>query len=185
MKKKYIILITLLILSIIIEQLFLKPKKTDENFTDKLTEDKEMYEYKEEKNILTKDSIEIRDIDGKKTNYSFIYNDETYTAIYTSDNWKIVDSYKITNTDDIKIICNKLIEIHKIHGKDMTSYRTPEDMTYEWLQHNIVYQLLPNNHKFKDNAKDVDLDPKDQGKNMIEIYEDRTGEKFDLSNLSM
>ena len=67
----------------------------------------------------------------------------------------------------------------------MISYRTPEDMTYEWLQHNIVYQLLPNNHKFKDNAKDVDLDPKDQGKNMIEIYEDRTGEKFDLSNITM
>ena len=72
MKKKYIILITLLILSIIIEQLFLKSNTIDENYVDKLTEDKEIYEYKEEKNILTKDNLEIKDINGQKTNYSFV-----------------------------------------------------------------------------------------------------------------
>ena len=182
MKKKYIILICLFMFLIVIELIILNPQ-IKQNYIDKTTEDKELYNYKEEKSVLEND-FQIIDIDGNDTNYSFSYKNETYNAVYTPDNWKIIDSYKITNTEDIKTICAKLNEIHQIHGEDMKSYRTKEDMTYEWLQHNIIYQILPDTHEFKINAKDVDLDPKDQGKNLIEIYENRTGEKFDLSKLS-
>ena len=70
-------------------------------------------------------------------------------------------------------ICALLIEQHPVHGKDMKSYRTAEDMAYEWEQHIIVYDMLPDNHSLKDNAKDVDLNPADQGKSAIEIGLDR------------
>ena len=182
MKKKIIIVLTLTVLSIFIISLLLKDNPPKKTFSEKTEAEKEIYNYEEEKNIIN-EYFEIIKIDDK--NYSFIYNNETFNIVYTPDNWKIMDSYKITNTEDIVVICGKLNEIHQIHGKDMVSYRTTEDMAYEWLQHNIVYQILPENHQFKINAKDVDLDPKDQGKNLIEIYEDRTGEKFDLSKLAM
>ncbi len=42
-------------------------------------------------------------------------------------------------------------------------------MAYEWLQHNIAYELLPDS-EFKASAKDVDLDPDDQGLSLEEIY---------------
>lgn len=122
--------------------------------------------------------IEIKDIDG--TNYEFKYKNEVFKATYTYDNWKIYNSYKITNENDIKAICKALIEIHPVHGSDMKSYRTPSDMAYEWLQHNLAYQILPKDNAWRNNAKDVDLDPKDQGKSMKEIYEDRTGNKLDF-----
>ena len=88
----------------------------------------------------------------------------------------------ITNSNDIKKICKALIDIHPIHGSDMNSYRTVEDMAYEWLQHNMAYKLLPEGNSFRNSAKDVDLDPKDQGKSLVEIYEDRTGKKLDISS---
>ena len=88
----------------------------------------------------------------------------------------------ITNSHDIKKISKALIDIHPIHGSDMNSYRTEEDMAYEWLQHNMAYKLLPEGNSFRNSAKDVDLDPKDQGKSLVEIYEDRTGKKLDISS---
>ncbi|MBE5842782.1 MAG: hypothetical protein E7302_01225 [Butyrivibrio sp.] len=118
--------------------------------------------------------------DGK--HYTFTYGDEEFSAIYTEDNWKILDSYKITNVDDNYIICQALIDEHPIHGSDMASYRTAEDMAYEWLQHNIAYEILPDDNAMKSHAKDVDFDPKDQGKDFDEIYEDRTGKEFSLDN---
>lgn len=120
---------------------------------------------------LTKEDLKISTTDNK--NYTFIYKNETFNAIYTTDNWKIVDSYKINKKEDMIVICSALIEKHPVHGKDMVSYRTPEDMAYEWQQHNLIYYMLPEGHEFKDNAKDVDLDPADQGKAMLEMYEDR------------
>ena len=109
--------------------------------------------------------------DGK--NYTFTYKDEDFTAIYTEDNWKIVDSYKITNKEDMKSICEALIKVHPIHGKDMVSYRTVEDLVYEWEQHNIAYNVLPTDSKWSSSAKDVDLNPEDQGKNITDFVKNR------------
>lgn len=130
----------------------------------------------------TKD-INLRDTDGKRTNYLFTYKNEDFTAIYTKDNWKIKNSYKITNGMDIAFICKALIDIHPIHGKDMQSYRTVDDLVYEWQQHNLAYNILPDDNSWKEHAKDVDLDPADQGKSLAEIYEARTGSKLDVNKL--
>jgi hypothetical protein len=77
----------------------------------------------------------------------------------------------------MKKICDVLIKIHPIHGRDMISYRTSDDMVYEWVQHNLAYKLLPNDNSWKNSAKDVDFDPEDQGKSIKEIYEDRISKK--------
>lgn len=133
--------------------------------------------------ILTStEDINLHDIDGAGTNYEFTYNGETYSAVYTTDNWRIYNSYKIQDIGDIAIICQALIDIHPIHGSDMESYRTVEDMAYEWLQHNLAYQFLPDDDPLKSHARDVDLDPKDQNKSFEEIYKDRTGKDFDISD---
>lgn len=117
--------------------------------------------------------IDLQDTDGKEKNYTFEYKGDTYRAVYTTDNWKIIDSYKIRNKNDMAIICEALIEVHPIHGKDMKSYRTVEDLVYEWTQHNYAYDLLPEENNWKSHAKDVDLNPEDQGKNLQEMYKAR------------
>ena len=127
--------------------------------------------------------INFRDIDGTKTNYLFTYKNEDFSAKYTKDNWHIKDSYKITNEQDIAIICQALISVHPIHGKDMKSYRTVDDLVYEWQQHNLAYNILPDDNSWKEHAKDVDLNPEDQDKSLAEIYEDRTGTKLDVNKL--
>ncbi len=131
--------------------------------------------------LSNKDEIELTNKGNGK--YTFKYKGETYTAIYTTDNWHINDSYKITLESDMKIICQALIDEHQIHGADMVSYRTPDDLAYEWIQHNFAYTMLPSDSKWKNNAKDVDLDPKDQGKSIIQMYEDKTGKKINLNSL--
>ena len=139
-------------------------------------------EESEETLCSTKD-INLQDVDGKKTNYSFTYKNQNFSAKYTKDNWHIKDSYKITNAKDIGIICQALIDVHPIHGKDMKSYRTVDDLVYEWQQHNLAYNILPDDNSWKSHAKDVDLNPADQGKSLAEIYEDRTGKKLDINKL--
>ena len=166
MKKSFIIMVLIFIIPFIVS--------CDNSFNKKNIND-------EEKSTQYKNKIVIKDIDG--TNYEFTYNNENYKVVYTYDHWKIYDSYKINNIEYMKNICQALIDINPIHGKDRVSYRTVDDMVYEWLQHNIAYKLLPDDNKWKDNAKDVDFDPYDQGKSMKEIYEDRTGEKLDISNI--
>ena len=127
--------------------------------------------------------INLRDIDGKKTNYLFTYKNQDFSAKYTKDNWHITDSYKITDAEDIGIICQALIDVHPIHGKDMKSYRTVDDLVYEWQQHNLAYNLLPDDNSWKSHAKDVDLDPADQGRSLKEIYEARTGKEFNIKDI--
>ena len=105
--------------------------------------------------------------------YTFTYNGEQFTALYTPDNWKIIDSYRIRNKEDMAIICEALISICPIHGRDYESYRTPEDLAYEWDQHNIAYDMLPDTSRWKQNTKDVDLNPEDQGKSFIDMARDR------------
>lgn len=126
----------------------------------------------------SKSKIELTDLDGY--NYRLSYNDEDFDVQYSYENWRIIDSWKITNAKDMKKICELLIEEHPIHGSDMVSYRTADDMVYEWEQHNIGYMVLPEDNPWRDHAKDVDLDPADQGRSFREIYKDRTGEDLDL-----
>ena len=71
------------------------------------------------------------------------------------------------------IICSAVSAVHQIHNKDYTGYRDAEDLAYEWEQHNTAYTLLPDSSPWKKNAKDVDLDPKDQGKSFVEMARDR------------
>lgn len=117
--------------------------------------------------LVSQEDINLTDTDGRGKHYTFQYDGDTYIAEYTEDNWKIIDSYKIENTEDIVIICLALIAEHPIHGKDMASYRTAEDMAYEWIQHNIAYGVLSEDDPLRDNAKDVDLNPADQGRLFI------------------
>ena len=120
--------------------------------------------------IYSSNNIVINTHDN--TNYEFEYKAEKYIAIYTYDNWKIIDSYKINDEYTMRVICSKLISIHPIHSSDYNSYRTVEDLVYEWKQHNLAYFIMPNN-KYKLMAKDVDLNPSDQSKTYIEIYKSK------------
>ena len=124
--------------------------------------------------------INLHDVDGADTNYAFTYKGEEFRAQYYYDNWTIFDSYKITNKHDMKKICQALIDIHPIHGKDYESYRTADDMAYEWKQHNLAYKYLPEDNAWRPSAANVDFDPEDQGRSFEEIYEDRTGQELDL-----
>lgn len=184
--KKIIMLFVLMCISVVIIVFFTNNyykslKKSNNTISIEGTEENQRYN--ESRNINSDEptqyinsvgDIELKDVDGKNRNYNFTYNNETYIAVYTTDNWHINDSYKITNELDITLICQALINEHKVHGRDMVSYRTAEDMAYEWLQHNLAYQFLPNESPWKNNAKDVDLNPADQGKDLIQMFEART-----------
>ena len=146
------------------------------------TEEETAAEPEESGKLLSGEDIGLHAVDDSGRNYAFSYHQEEFSARYTPDNWKIVDSYKITDTDDIIIICQALSDVHSVHGRDMESFRTPEDMAFEWLQHNIAYAFLPDDSPWKRNAKDVDLNPADQGKTFEEMYEDKTGKKFRIED---
>ena len=124
------------------------------------------------------DDVVLTDLTGAGTDYVFIYDDVPYSATYTPDNWEIKDSYRITNAMDMALICQALINEHPIHGKDMISYRTCDDMAYEWVQHNIAYSFLPEDSQWMESVKNVDFDPEDQGRSYRDLYEDRTGRRF-------
>lgn len=106
--------------------------------------------------------------------FTFSYHNEIFQAVFITDTWKIIDSYKITNSADLVIICRALTEKHPVPTSDRSGERTPEDLAYEWEQHNLAYSLLPEGAKWKDNAKDVDLNPEDQGKNIVNYVIERT-----------
>lgn len=135
----------------------------------------------EEQTKASADDINLRDVDGGGWNYLFTYKGEDYTAIYYYDNWCVYDSYKITSGRAMKKICQALIDEHPVHGSDYESFRTAKDMVYEWKQHNIAYAVLPDDNPWKTTTGNVDFDPEDQGKNVSELYESRTGEKFDFT----
>ena len=125
--------------------------------------------------------INLTDVDGSGHDYTFTYGGEEFLAVYsTPENWKVFDSYKINSESDLLIICQALIDEHPIHGRDMVSYRTAEDMVYEWQIHNLAYTFLDDDDPLKDDSRDVDLDPKDQGLTIEEFYKSRTGKELDL-----
>lgn len=133
------------------------------------------------KAVLTSTAdIGLTNYDGMGAKYFFTYKGEEFRTLYQNDCWTIYDSYKITNKKDMKIICQALIDVHPVHGRDLSSYRTAEDMAYEWEQHNIAYKYLPDDSGWRESAGNVDLDPYDQGRSFEEIYEDRTGEEFSI-----
>ncbi len=125
--------------------------------------------------------IALTDTDGAGKNYTFTYDGKNFDAIYTPDNWKIKDSYRVQNSADMLIICQALIDVHPVHGKDMESYRTAEDMVYEWKIHNIAYEYLADDDSLKSHARDVDFDPNDQGLTLEEFYKSRTGKDLDIT----
>lgn len=120
--------------------------------------------------------------DGKDDyaeNYSFTYGGETFTVHYTpysGGDWKVVDSYKITNKADMVLICEKLHRLHKIEGR-ITRYRTAKDMADEWEIHDQGYVLAKNYGMDSAVArlKDVDMDKKDQGKTFDDFVKDFLG----------
>ena len=130
--------------------------------------------------LISTSDIGLTNYDGMGAKYYFTYKGEEFRTLYQNDCWTIYDSYKITNKADMKIICQALIDVHPVHGKDLSSYRTADDMAYEWEQHNIAYKYLPDDNSWKESAGNVDLDPYDQGRSFEEIYEDRTGKKFSI-----
>ena len=106
--------------------------------------------------------------DDYADNYSFTYGDETFLVHYTpylGGDWKIVDSFKITNRADMVIICEKLLKINQVEGR-ITQYRTAKDMADEWEIHNQGYKIAKSLSMASavERLKDVDLDKKDQGK---------------------
>ena len=122
------------------------------------------------------DDVVLIPTDDYACGYVFSYGGEEFIAYFDTYSWRVYDSYKITNHSDIVTICQALINEHPVYGADWESWRTAEDMAYEWEQHNIAYKALPANSHWRDDAKDVDLDPYDQGKSFRELYESRTGE---------
>ena len=91
--------------------------------------------------LSSPDDINLRSGDG--VNYLFTYNGLDFNAEYTYSSWKVYNSYRIVNSNDIEIICTALSNEHPVPDRDYISYRTPADMTFEWMQHNIAYNQLP------------------------------------------
>lgn len=127
--------------------------------------------------------IALTATDDQGKNYTFTYDGKEYAAIHTADHWKIKDSYDINNEADMLIICQALIDTHQIHGKDMVSYRTADDMVYEWEVHNLAYAMISDDDPMKSHLRDVDFDPQDQGCSFEEIYYNHTGKELDLSTI--
>ena len=127
--------------------------------------------------------INLRAVDETGANYVFDYAGEEFLASYQPDVWTIYDSYRVTDHGDILQICQALIDEHPIHGSNFESFRTAEDMAFEWEQHNVVYASLSEDNEWRSSVRDVDLDPEDQGKTFLQIYEDRTGRKLDPADL--
>ena len=126
--------------------------------------------------LSSADDVELVPTDDYACGYVFNYGGEEFIAYFDTYSWRVYDSYKITNHSDIVTICQALINVHPVYGADWESLRTAEDMAYEWEQHNLAYQLLPANSHWREDAKNVDLDPYDQGKSFRDIYESRTSE---------
>ncbi|MBR4530604.1 MAG: hypothetical protein IKO80_10065 [Lachnospiraceae bacterium] len=107
--------------------------------------------------------------------YTFSCGDQEYSAVYTKDHWKIIDSCGILSTRDMRVICDALISEHPVHGSDKASFRSAQDMAFEWLQHNQVCELITTENPMYAAVKDVDFDPADQGRTYMELIADRLG----------
>lgn len=120
--------------------------------------------------ISTPPETDLAYSDGYFEYFTFTYAGEEFTALHEYDNWQIRDSYRIRNSKDMELICRALIDIYPVHGRDNESYRTPEDMAYEWIQHNIVCEMPEIDKNWLDRARNVDLDPDEQNMSLWEMY---------------
>lgn len=123
--------------------------------------------------LQSPEDIGLQSADVYGTYYVFYYDDQEFWVYYEPDCWKVYDSYKITNLADITIICQALLNEHEVHGRDLESVRTAEDMAYEWQQHNLAYALAPKGSSWRESAQNVDLDPDEQNMSLQEIMETR------------
>ena len=71
--------------------------------------------------------------------------------IYTKDNTKVIDSYKITDRNEIRKQVLWIIEERKIRKYPIT--RTVNSYVREWIGHNRLYEI---GYK-QDHTKDADL----------------------------
>lgn len=117
--------------------------------------------------------IALYPVDDEGASYALEYGDLVLEVYYQPDVWSVYESYRVTDHDDLVRICQMLIDEHPIHGSDYESYRTADDMAYEWEQHNYAYELLPADSPWRESVSNVDLDPEDQGKSLRELYKDR------------
>lgn len=130
------------------------------------------------------DEISLVNASGNGTDYTFTYKGERFDAVYDKrGSWKIPDSYRITSTEDMIIICEALNTEHPISGQDRVSVRTARDMAFEWMLHDIAHELVPEDSSTGETIKDVDLDPDDQNRTLIELFEMRTKKRFSVAGL--
>ena len=134
-----------------------------------------------DEDLISSEDINLRTDNGY--DYTFTLHGTDFRALYTYNSWRIYDSWKIMNPFDIMHVCTVLSDEHPVPSRDYQSYRTPSDMTYEWVQHNIAYLELPEDNHWRNDARNVDLDPRDQGRTFKEYYQDRTGREIDNSEL--
>ena len=71
------------------------------------------------------------------------------------------------------MICEALKNEHPIHSANYQSWRTAEDMAYEWAQHNLAYSMLSDTSPLIEDAKDVDINPSGQNKDILDFLSDR------------
>ena len=112
---------------------------------------------------------DIRLTEEADGSYRFTYGQDTFRAEFRTDTWKILDSYRITNLADMTLICKALNDLRPVPTPDRKGTRTPEDLAFEWDQHNLAFTLLPDGDPRKDRARDVDLNPEDQGKSLMDF----------------
>lgn len=118
--------------------------------------------------------VVLKDTDGQGRNFTFELGGVQFTAEFSyrydgKENWRVYDSYKITNESDMIAVCKALIAVHTIRGRDLVSLRTPQDMAEEWKIHNQVHEMLGEGD-IKEHCKDVDFDPDDQGKGYADYF---------------
>ena len=69
---------------------------------------------------------------------------------------------------------NTYIEIINIYDIDVNEKNY--SFTYKDVEHRAIYT---EDNPWKENVKDVDLNPEDQGKSLEELYKERTGNSFE------
>lgn len=99
----------------------------------------------------------LKGLKNVKDNDVLILN-QTYIS---NPNFRIYDSYKITNIEDMNYILNYLLEYEKNHPSKWE--RSINSMRNEWIAHNLAYRFDINSKR----AKDLDLDNDDENKYLI------------------
>ena len=123
-----------------------------------------------------------------RTRHEYKYNGKTYHADFNeaTQSWKIIDSYEILDERIMRQVCHALLIKNPVPTElGGTTYRTVDDMVHEWKEHSKVYYILyyvfswlntDIIYEGMNRAKDVDINPGDQGKDAISfIYRSLLG----------